>query len=57
MDSYGAEAGILMGVSAEDHAGERHQDERAHPAPEAVGHGWGSPRGVGIAADQMGWPC
>ena len=47
-------AGILMGVSAEDKASERHQDERDDPNLEAVGHGWGAPRGVGIAADQMG---
>jgi hypothetical protein len=49
--------GVLMGVSAKDWTGARHQDERDHPKPEAVGHGWGAPPGVGIAADQRGWPC
>jgi hypothetical protein len=52
-----AMARILMGVSHEDHARERHKDESNHSNPDAVGHGWGSPRGVGIAADQMGCPC
>ena len=49
--------GVLMSVSAKDWTGARHQDERDHPKPEVGGHGWGGPRGVGIAADQRGWPC
>jgi hypothetical protein len=49
--------GVLMGVSAEHYASERRKDTRDRMDPEAVAHGWGAPRDVGIVADHMGCPC